>query len=312
MAAAVLAAHGCAGESQAEKPRGQEGQKPTFKFAFDHNRAFRDIEKQCSFGPRNPGSSGHARCLEWIKSEVARTSDTSISQSFSGRIGRQTHQFTNVIAVYAGQDQTRSILLGAHWDTRPRADQDTDPSGGARPVPGANDGASGVAALLELGRLFSTRKPPLTVIMVFFDAEDAGNLGAEFCLGSTYFASRYRQTLKELSPLPRFGIVLDMVGAKELSIPREAASQESAPALMDAIYDHAKEAGLSGVFPDKPGQRIYDDHVPLIEAGLPSVDLIGFDYAYWHTQQDTPDKCSPDSLRAVGEVVARTIFGKLP
>jgi len=288
----------------------EEKVTPEFRYAFDAERAFAYLEKQVSFGPRNPGSEGHRRCLEWMKQEAAKTADRVFTQSFTRRYGGKDITFTNVFAVYPGASD-RIVILCAHWDTRPFADEETDPARAAKPIPGANDGASGVAALLELGHLFRAQKPPVTVVVIFFDGEDFGKDVKDMLLGSTEFARQWRAVLKDVGQDVEYGILLDMVGAKDLRIPREVNSQQAAPWLMDAIYRHAREAGLEKVFPDEPGPQILDDHIPLIRAGIPTVDLISFDYAYWHTLDDTPDKCSPESLKAVGEVVARTVYSDI-
>ena len=306
--AAVLGAAlaGC-GSERLQRNAAQTGHAPEFRYAFDAGRAFAYLEKQVSFGPRNPGSEGHRRCLDWLKEEAGKTADRVFTQSFTRRYGGRDITFTNVFAVYPGASG-RIVILCAHWDTRPFADEETDPARAARPIPGANDGASGVAALLELGHLFRAQRPPVTVVMAFFDGEDFGKDLKDMLLGSSEFARDWRSVLKDVGRDVEYGILLDMVGAKDLRIPREMNSQEAAPWLMDAIYRHAREAGLEKFFPDEPGPQIVDDHIPLIRAGIPTVDLISFDYAYWHTLDDTPDKCSPDSLRAVGEVVARTVY----
>lgn len=283
---------------------------PQFQFAFDEKRAFADLEKQCSFGPRNPGSAGHAKCLEWIRAECARTADSVFTHQTTHKFGGKTYTFTNIIAAYKGKSD-RSILLCAHWDTRPFADQELDPGRAAQPILGANDGASGVAALLELGRMFKAQRPPVGVILVFFDGEDFGRDVKDMFLGSTAFADDWKEILKPVSRDVEYGILLDMIGAKDLRIPREGFSQRAAPWLNDAIWENATQAGLSRYFPDELGSDISDDHLPLISRGIPTVDLISFDYAYWHTLEDTPDKCSPYSLKVVGEVVARTVYSDL-
>ncbi|MEI6915120.1 MAG: M28 family peptidase [Armatimonadota bacterium] len=279
---------------------------PQYKYPFDATSAFNDLKKQCEFGPRNPGSEGHRKCLEWIVSETKKTADTVRLQSVKRIIGGKSYTFTNVIAVYG--DAPKSAILCAHWDTRPVADQDTDADNAKKPIAGANDGASGVAALLELGRTFQKTKPPVQVIMIFFDGEDFGPPNENMFLGSKAFANEWKTQLKGITARVDYGILLDMIGAKDIRIPRESNSQGAAPQLMDRIYTHAKSAGLQNYFPDEDGPSISDDHLPLINAGIPTVDLISFNYAYWHTHEDTLDKCSPDSLRAVGEVVLRTLY----
>lgn len=282
--------------------------KPVYKYDFDGQRALEDIKTQCGFGPRVPGSSGAKACSQWIQDELRKTADSVKTQRFEASAGGKALSFTNIIATY-GPQTSRTLLLAAHWDTRPFADQEVDAARASKPIPGANDGASGVAALLELGRMFKRKAPPNGVVMVFFDGEDYGKSESDMFIGSRYFARNWKSVL---NMRPERGILLDMVGAREIRIPREAASDAAAPEFMDAIYAHARDAHLEGIFPDEAGKGISDDHVPLIQAGIPTVDLISFDYAYWHTLEDTPDKCSATSLKAVGEVVARTVYEAAP
>ncbi len=211
---------------------------------------------------------------------------------------------TNVIASYNPKMKKR-IMLCAHWDSRPRADQDPDSILAHQPIPGANDGASGVAILLEMGRLFSMQPPPVGVDIVLFDGEDYGLAGEEkgWFLGSTRFARNlggYR---------PRMAILLDMVGDKDLQIYRESISQRYAGEINDYIWSVAKEIG-STAFIDSVKHSVSDDHIPLLSSGIKAIDIIDFDYPYWHTHEDTPDKCSPQSLEAVGRVLVAAIYNK--
>ncbi len=304
IAAAIMPLSGCGAKTQATPP---EIEAPRFRYPFNEYRAFSDLEKQCGFGPRNPGSVGHAKCLEWLKTETIKSADQVFSQSFQRTYSGKRYTFTNVYAAY-GKPGGKWIILLAHWDTRPFADQDTDAKKALQPIPGANDGASGVAVLLELGRLLKAKKPPCGVLLAFVDGEDFGRDAKDMFLGSTELARDWKSRMKHLTTKFEYGILLDMIGAKDLRIPREGFSQQASPGLMNKIWGHAKDAGLEEFFPDQTGPSISDDHLPLIKAGIPTVDLISFDYAYWHTHQDTSDKCSPYSLKVVGEVVARTIY----
>jgi Zn-dependent M28 family amino/carboxypeptidase len=203
------------------------------------------------------------------------------------------------------------VILSAHWDTRPWADQDVSAENREKPVPGANDGASGVAVLLEFARIFAAHPPPMGVDLIFFDAEDVGESGMSesFALGSQYFARNLPQGTSY-----RFAINFDMVGDRSLEIYREANSDAFAPALMDAVFRRARLLGYPQ-FIDEKVAGIYDDHMPLNEAHIPAIDLIDFNYPdhtnrYWHTLDDTPDKCSPESLKAVGTVILHLLYGQ--
>jgi glutaminyl-peptide cyclotransferase len=216
----------------------------------------------------------------------------------------QTLNLTNIIASY-NPGSTRRILLCAHWDSRPRCDQDPDTTLARLPVLGANDGASGTAVLLEMGRLFKKSPPPIGVDIVLFDGEDYGLKDEEkgWFLGSTYFARNlngYR---------PRLAILLDMIGDKDLKIYREAISQKYAGDLNDYIWGIAREIAAPA-FVDSVKHVVSDDHVPLLSAGIKAADIIDFDYPWWHTHLDSPDKCSPQSLAEVGRVLVAAIYNK--
>jgi glutaminyl-peptide cyclotransferase len=270
---------------------------------FDQQRAFRFLEEQCNMGPRYPGSKGHQEVRKYII-EKLKSSGANVSlQRFSAVDGRgDTLDLVNIIANY-NLTAPKRILLGAHYDTRPWADKDSNPANHDKPILGANDGASGVAVLLEVGRHVGKLSGSLGVDIVFFDGEDSGRYsdGASWILGSRYFVEK----LKGYKPAAV--IIVDMVGEKEVEIRREGFSRAVGHWLLDEIYSLAEELGFSE-FKNEEGTTILDDHFPFIKAGLPAVDLIDFDYPFWHTLEDTPDKCSPRSLDAVGTVLLHYIW----
>ena len=183
---------------------------------FDADRAFADIEQQCGFGPRMPGSPGHQAQLAWMISTLTPLADNLIQQPFNTATPfGGAYDFTNLIAVFAAEAPGTITMIGAHWDTRPVADQDPNPDLRDEPVPGANDGGSGVAILLELARIFSQQPPPSTVYLAFFDAEDSGRSGSGlpymgFCIGSDYMAHNWPVQIE----LPAHLVVLDLVGGQ--------------------------------------------------------------------------------------------------
>jgi len=217
-------------------------------------------------------------------------------------------RLNNVIASFQPESRTRILLL-AHWDTRPRADQDRDIKKRSLPILGANDGASGVAILLEMAHGMKNVQPPVGVDIVLVDGEDYG-MEADtryYFLGARNLAKSY-----PFKVLPSFGILLDMVGDKELDIMKEPMSIQYAPDVVDLIWRTAADIGVSQ-FSTAIQERVLDDHLPLNEAGIRTVDLIDFHYPdqsnrYWHTTEDTPDKCSPESLGAVGSVLLNVIY----
>lgn len=273
---------------------------------FDAEKSFAELKKQCDFGPRPPGSEAHRKLKDYLVEQMKACSNRVAVQSFDHRRGKQTFEMRNVIASF-GPTQGKEILLCAHWDTRPTADQELDPADQKKPIIGANDGASGVAVLLELARIFKIQAPKVPVTLVFFDGEDLGPTGKDMFIGARYFASKL-----DKPQTVRYGILLDMIGDKDLQIYRERNSNGSAPEIVDKVWSTAARLGYEKQFIDKPKYDISDDHQALIERGIPCIDVIDFDYAYWHTLDDTVDKCSPKSLGIVGETVAEVVYSEEP
>lgn len=268
---------------------------------FDGALAFRHLEAQVALGYRYPGSPGHDRTREYLTEVLGRHADSLEVQSFRAASADTSIFLTNLIGHFDGTGE-ETVLLGAHWDTRPRADEDPEPANRLRPIAGANDGASGVAVLLELARLMQETPPPRDVDVVLFDAEDSGDLGRwEWCVGSRIYA----RSLGDRRP--DYGIIVDMVGDRDLEIYIERNSEKYAYAIVEKVWRAAEDLGVSE-FVRKTKHTMFDDHIPLLRAGVPTIVVIDFDYPYWHTLADTPDKCSPRSLEAVGRVLAAVIY----
>jgi len=280
---------------------------------FHGDRAFDLLQKQVDLGPRVPGAPGHAAGAKLIESQLKPYADSVTAQDFTRQVDGKTVEMSNIIARF-NSGARRWVLLAAHWDTRPMADYEVDAAKRKLPIPGANDGASGVAVLLELARVFSVRKPDVGVLMVFFDGEDYGATESGMYLGSKYFARNLKEsTAVDGKPVKiDYGILLDMVGDKNLDIHQERGSVESAPEVVEKVWSVAKDLGYQDIFLPDTRYTIVDDHIPLIRAGIKCVDIIDFDYSSWHTLADTPDKCSPKSLKTVGEVVAHVIYEEKP
>lgn len=278
--------------------------------AFDSLRAFRYLKEQCDFGPRNPGSEGHKRALAYFEKHFRDLGLTVVLQPFIHTDitdGRKV-ALTNVIATAKGRDARHpGIILCAHWDTRPRADQENSVMLRDRPIIGANDGASGVAVLMELANAFRRKPPARTVHFVLFDGEDYGRSGSleEYFLGARYYAEHLP------NPRPQYAVLLDMVGDKDLSLPMERNSMGQQPDLVRRIWERARSLNLSA-FKMETGPVVFDDHMPLLAKGLPAIDIIDFEYPPWHTTGDTPDKCSAHSLGVVGRLVASLAYKPLP
>ncbi|GIV66244.1 MAG: M28 family peptidase [Chloroflexota bacterium] len=257
-------------------------------YRFNQTRAFRDVEIQLSFGPRTPGSEAHQQTIEYIL-EQTQMAGWQVELHQTQRMG---HPLTNVIAKRL-KPGGKQIILGAHYDSRFFSDQDADPALHNLPVPGANDGASGVAVLLELARSLPPDLP-VEIWLVFFDAEDQGNIpGWDWILGSRAF-------VEEISINPTAVVILDMIGDADLNIFLE---RNSNPQLASQIWESAQKLGFEKYFIPQYKYSILDDHTPFLERGFAAVDVIDFDYPHWHTQQDTLDKVSAESLGIVGETI---------
>lgn len=260
---------------------------------FNGTDAYQYLVDQCDFGPRPPGSENLSLCRAMITETFENAGWNVTFQNFT----YQEVECVNIIVTWE-LSLTSPLILGAHYDTRPEATEDSDPANRDRPILGANDGASGVAVLMELAYSLpeSVRS---TVEMVLFDAEDSGSIdGWQWIQGSTYYVSQL--SLARRSSIQAM-VLVDMVGDEYLRLPRESSSTTS---LQNTIWDIADQLGHNDTFLDTSGGSIIDDHRPFLDAGIPAVDLIHTPFPwYWHTMEDTPDKCSAESLQVVGEVL---------
>ncbi len=268
---------------------------------FDETAAFELLEEQVAFGSRAPGTKGNEECEWWLIEQLDKYCDELTLHRFdyTSPTGGHSFELTNIIGII-NPDAPRRIMLGAHWDTRLYADEDPDPANRELPVPGANDGASGVAVLLELARVFSEYPPEVGILFVLFDGEDQGHIDRmPFCLGSEMLAA---------SGMLRYdyGIVIDLVGDADLNLPQEGHSLQMAPSVVELVWGVAAELGES-VFSQGAVSLINDDHLPFLERGYPTIDIIDLDYDYWHTVDDLPENCSAASLGSVGRVVETVI-----
>ena len=256
---------------------------------FSGEKALRLISEQLDIGPRIPGSGEIETARQWIEKELKQLGWQSERQCFD----HQGIEICNIIASPNGQsgEGGEGIVLGAHYDTRRIADLDLiNPN---MPVPGANDGASGVAVLLELARVIQPEMLKSNLTLYFFDAEDQGRIdGWDWSVGASYAA-------QELKAKPDLIIIVDMVGDKELQLYRE---RNSTRELSDEIWSHADELGFTG-FVHEIKYTIIDDHVPFLNKGIPAVEIIDFEYPAWHTTADLLDQVSAESLFQVGRTL---------
>lgn len=258
---------------------------------FDGTQALQNVEYQTSLGPRTPGSSAHAETESWIEAEL-------IDYGWKTEIQEEHvmgHLIKNIVA-WRGAGEPW-IIIGAHYDSRIYADQDAVEENRVLPVLGANDGASGVAVLLELARVLP-KDINKRIMLVFFDAEDNGSItGWDWILGSSAFAENLGS---DPDLYPDAVIILDMIGDSNLNIYKEYNSDTK---LIREIWHQAENLGYTDYFIPEYKYHIYDDHVPFLELGIPAIDIIDFDYPYWHTTNDTLDKVSAESLQIVGDTI---------
>lgn len=268
----------------------------------DGARALQRVERQVAFGPRIPGTPGHRAMQEWLVAELERLGGRVERQSFADSIPGRALHVTNVIARF-GPATGRRIALCAHYDTRPWCDQDPDSSRRDEPLAGANDAGSGVAVLLEVAERMSRMPPRVGVDLVFFDAEDQGRAAEadEFSRG----ARGYARLIGDARPAAAF--LFDMVGDRDLAIHPEVYSSERAANLVALVLEAAKATRAMHFHPT-PVHRVIDDHLPLLSAGIPAVDIIDFDYPAWHTHADQPDQVSAESLAEVSRVAIWLVY----
>ena len=272
----------------------------------DGARALDRVKHQVAAGSRVSGTSGNAAVRDWIAGELTRLGGRVERQAFVDTVAGQAWPLTNVIGRF-GPTSGRRIALYAHFDTRPWCDQDPDPAKQRTYCPGANDAGSGVAVLLEVAEQLHVRAPAVGVDLVFLDGEDFGRPSSpsEYCRGSRGYAKRLPPPGDPARPSA--GFLFDLVGDRDLEIWDEANSAQRATNLVELVHEAAAATGAKHF---KRGVRytLIDDHVPLLDAGLPAVDIIDFDYDAWHTSRDLPDQVSAESLAEVSRVALWLVY----
>ncbi len=281
---------------------------------FNADSAYYFVEKQLSFGPRTPGSEAHQNCLNYLESTLKRfTPDVQIQHFKTRLFNGEIIDGKNIIASFQPEKKNR-ILLCAHWDSRPFADQDDNPSNHDKPLQGANDGASGVGVLVEIARHLSEHQSSAGIDIIFFDVEDSGTYGNNdsWALGSQYWSKNPHQ----INYRARFGILLDMVGGFNPIFTKEATSMRYAPGVMNKVWKTAAKLGYTDYFVSTETSGILDDHVPINEnLNIPTIDIIHYDdmnstgfFEHWHTVGDDLSVIDPISLGVVGRTVMTVIF----
>lgn len=264
----------------------------------DSNYAMSLIEKQCSFGARVPGTDAHEQCIDFLIEEMSMYADSIMTQTFMYDVSYSEDSvlFTNIFGIF-NPDKKETIFLCTHFDSRPFSSVE------GVPTPGANDGGSGTGLLLAIAKTLKEHPLDKRVVLMLIDGEDAGrdNHKNEWFIGSKYYSAH------PLFEIPDICILVDMIGDADLNIHREGYSEIFNAPLNSKVFSIAELLGVKS-FKNSVKYFIDDDHLPLNNIGYKCINIIDFDYEYWHTPDDTPDKCSAASLDDVGKVLMRVIY----
>ncbi len=312
----------CGGPDRTKEPPAQTEAKPRVTVPdFNPDSAYQYVKTQVDFGPRVPNTPAHSKCSAYLISLLKRfTPEVTVQQGRVYAYNKNLLNFKNIIASW-NPDNPDRILLCAHWDSRPYADFDPDPANHKKPIDGANDGASGVGVLLEIARTLSLKNPNIGVDLILFDAEDygppqdhtlSGSTDAYWGLGSQYWANNpHKPDYKA-----KYGILLDMVGAKNATFLMEGVSVQFAGDIVRQVWNTGNRLGYSSYFLYEQGGNITDDHIPINTIrNIPTIDIIHLDknsetgfYPYWHTIRDNLESIDKNTLKAVGQTLLTVIF----
>jgi glutaminyl-peptide cyclotransferase len=282
---------------------------------FNADSAFAYTKAQVDFGPRIPSTVAHTNCLNYLVGKLKFfgakvTVQTAPAKTYDGK----SHQLKNIIAAFS-PEKTERVLITAHWDARPFSDQDPDVNMQDKPFDAANDGASGVAVMLEMARQIQKKQPNVGVDFILWDIEDYGKANDEtpnettWCIGSQYWAKNIQP--KGYKAL--YAINLDMVGGSNAQFAQDEVSRKYAPNIVKKVWDIGNEIGYSAYFINVTSGSLIDDHFWVNQAGIPCIDIIhytdaaGF-YINWHTQLDNLNNIDKNTLKAVGQTVLETIY----
>jgi glutaminyl-peptide cyclotransferase len=274
---------------------------------FDGAAAMANVVKQLGFGARVPGSAAHRAAGDWLVAELQRRADSVVVQQWTHvTVDGQRLPMRNILARFR-PGEPRRVLYVAHWDSRPSADMESDPAHAALPVPGGNDGASGVAILLGVAEALKRAPSAVGVDLLLVDGEDWGSFdtNTDVLIGSTWFADH----LPEPGYAPVAGVLWDMVGDSIPVFEQEANSVQGAPEVVQRVWSTAQQLGYGDAFTNRQGIAITDDHLPLLRKGLRVIDVIDLDYPWHHRTGDTADKVSQRTLQLVGDVAMAVIRG---
>ncbi|MDE5836868.1 MAG: M28 family peptidase [Paramuribaculum sp.] len=309
----------CAGTASKKEQNIAAPEEPTVKFNADS--AYSYIKKQVEFGPRVPGSKSHTECADYLIGELKRHGVDTVYVQY-GKKAAYTGEILPIKNIIGSLNPEKShrVLIAAHYDTRPWADNDENEDKRATPIDGANDGASGVGVILELARVLAANRPDTGVDFLLVDAEDYGESSGltsnedSWCLGTQYWCENDPYTAQNR---PKYGIVLDMVGGRGARFHREYYSVRNASKIVDKVWGTAARAGFSSYFPNNIGGALIDDHMFISRNGIPCIDIVecnndktGSFPATWHTHQDNMSNIDTAPLRAVGQTVLNVLLAE--
>lgn len=286
---------------------------------FNADSAYCFVDNQVRFGPRIPNTETHKACIRHLSYELERFgADIYVQEAFLTAYNGDRLQASNIVGIF-NPEQTKRVLLFAHWDSRPYSDQDSDVKNHYKPIDGADDGASGAGVLLEIARQIGIHGIEIGVDLIFFDAEDYGvpdfansNTPDTYCLGSQFWAKNPHV----LNYNAEYGILLDMVGSKNATFYKESYSMYYAESIVERVWETAKNIGFGKFFINENRGRVTDDHLYVIKGrSIPCINIINYDQEtshrfgrYWHTQQDTMDNIDRETLKAVGQTILEVIY----
>ncbi len=298
---------GCKGD--AKEGSAAQRRSAATSTGFSGSSAYSYAKAQVDFGPRVPGTPAAQKAGDWIIRQMRARADTVVVQSFTYTTadGRKL-PLRNIVARFRPNLSER-VLYITHWDSRPISESAATDAEKKMPVPGANDGASGVGMFVALGDVLKRTPPNVGVDLLFTDGEDYGQFGPpelDVLIGSRYFATH----LPSPGYKPLYGVLWDMIGDKDLRIPYEMNSFQQAPEVVSRVWQTAADLGYGDIFVQESGGLITDDHIPLLNAGIPVIDVIDLTYPPHHTPQDTMDKISAQSLAKVGDVATALVTRK--
>lgn len=309
----------CSAKTESKSVGEEEVTEAKPRIEFNADSAYRNVKAQVDFGPRVPGMESHTKCAQYLVGELKRYGvDSVIEQKTTVTAFNGDKLPINNIMGQINKNATTRVLLLAHWDSRPWGDEDPDESKRNNPIPGANDGGSGVGVLLEIARCLQLEKPSIGVDILFVDAEDYGDTKGDsensWCLGTQYWIKNMPYAS---NALPKYGVLLDMVGGFDVRFSREQISMALAQSIVNKVWGVAANSGYSNVFVNEIGGSIVDDHYYVNQGGIPCIDIIessnpqtgGFNPT-WHTHADNMSNISRTSLKAVGQVLLNVIYNE--